>query len=55
MAKLSRSYSAKTGKIPKRMHSVEGIPYLESLKRKAGISDEITTCVRRDGVEVQFE
>lgn len=47
MARLSRRYSAKTGKGPKRMHSVEGIPYLESLKRNAGVSDGTNACIRR--------
>lgn len=47
MVRISRSYSAKTGKGPKWVHSTEGIPYLESLKRNAGVSDDTITCIRR--------
>ena len=47
MVKLSRRNSVKTGKRPKRIHSFEGIPYLESLKRNAGVSDEAIACIRR--------
>lgn len=47
MVTLSRRNSVKKGKRPKRIHSFEGIPYLESLKRNAGVSDEAITCIRR--------
>lgn len=47
MAKLSRKYATKTGKGSKRMQSVEGIPYLERLKRDAGVPDGTMTCITR--------
>ena len=47
MAKLSRKYATKTGKGSKWMQSVEGIPYLERLKRDAGVSDGTITCITR--------
>ena len=47
MVALGREFSAKTGKGSKRMHSVEGIPYLESLRRSVGVSDEAISCVKR--------
>jgi hypothetical protein len=47
MAKLSRKYSTKTGKGSKWMRSTECVPYLERLKRDAGVSDETITCITR--------
>lgn len=48
MATLSGyAIPAKTRKGPKRTHSIEFVPYLESLKRLAEVSDETNTCIRR--------
>lgn len=47
MARLRRKYSTKTGKGSKWMRSVERIPYLESLRQNAGVSDGAITCITR--------
>lgn len=48
MVKLGREYATKTGKGSKTVRSTSvRTAYLESLKRRVGVSDEALTCVRR--------